>query len=361
MSLLYTDVEDALRTSVRAALSDHCGWTRVLARVEGAEPGDRSLWRLLAGELGVAALAVPEKAGGAGAGWSEVAVVLEELGRFVAPVPFLGSAVVATRALLFLDATGPLADLAGGERTAALAVPFSTPPGSAADPQWTVEVDRDGRLAGTVTSVADALTADLLLVPTAAGLYAVDTAGPGTRRQPVPSLDPTRPLCDVILAGADGELLGPAEEAVDAALLTGGALLASEQLGVASWCLDSTVEYLRNRYQFGRPVGSFQALKHRLADLWVAVTEARAVARHAAGLAGRVDREARIAAALAQAHCGEVALRAAEDCVQLHGGIGFTWEHPTHLYLKRAKSTSLAFGTADRHRSALASLVDLPG
>jgi len=147
---------------------------------------------------------------------------------------------------------------------------------------------------------------------------------------------------------------------VTAALTTGAALLASEQVGLAQWCLDSTVDYLRTRYQFGRQVGSFQALKHRLADLWTRVTQARAVARYAAARAGDGDEEEAIATALAQAYCSEAAVLAAEECVQLHGGIGFTWEHPAHLYLKRARSTAIALGTADRHRAALAALVDIP-
>ncbi len=143
-------------------------------------------------------------------------------------------------------------------------------------------------------------------------------------------------------------------------LTVGAAILASEQLGVAQWCLDTTVDYLKTRHQFGRPVGSFQGLKHRLAELWVAVTQARAVARNAAGCVAEGDPDAPIAVAVAQAHCSGVAVRAAEECVQMHGGIGFTWEHPAHLYLKRAKSDAIALGTPDRHRATLARLVDLP-
>lgn len=129
---------------------------------------------------------------------------------------------------------------------------------------------------------------------------------------------------------------------------------------MAQWCLDSTLDYVRTRHQFGRPVGSFQALRHRLADLWVELAQARAVARYAAGCLAAGDPDAPVATALAQAFCGPAAVHAAEECVQLHGGIGFTWEHPAHLYLKRAKSSAIGFGTADRHRSTLASLADLP-
>jgi alkylation response protein AidB-like acyl-CoA dehydrogenase len=148
---------------------------------------------------------------------------------------------------------------------------------------------------------------------------------------------------------------------VEAGLAAGAGVLAAEQVGLAQRCLDMTVAYVKERRQFARPVGSFQALKHRLADLWVEVTQARAASRYAAACLATSDRDAKVAVALAQAYCSEVAVHAAQECVQLHGGIGFTWEHPAHLYLKRAKADSIAFGTADSHRAALASLVNLPG
>ncbi len=154
---------------------------------------------------------------------------------------------------------------------------------------------------------------------------------------------------------------GPdADRAVAAALAAGAAMLASEQLGVAERCLEMTVAYLKERYQFARPVGSFQALKHRAADLWVAISQARAAARYAAACLADDDPDAPVAVALAKAACGDAATLAARECVQLHGGIGFTWEHPAHLYLKRATSSSIAFGTPDWHRAALASLAGLP-
>jgi alkylation response protein AidB-like acyl-CoA dehydrogenase len=218
----------------------------------------------------------------------------------------------------------------------------------------------DDRLSGTVTSVADALPADTLLVPTDAGLFAVD-AGDATIT-PVISLDMTRQLADITFDGAPATLVASADMvagAVTAALTAGAALLASEQFGVASWCLDTTVDYMKNRFQFGRQIGSFQALKHRIADVWVDVIQARAVARYAAECVAVRDPDLPVAAALAQAFNGPMAVRTAEECLQLHGGIGFTWEHPIHLYLKRAKSASIAYGTAAAHRTALGDLVDL--
>jgi alkylation response protein AidB-like acyl-CoA dehydrogenase len=337
-----------------------------MALTESEQPVDTELWQALGRELGVTGLAVPEKSGGAGAGWRETAVVLEELGRGVAAVPYLGSAVLATAALLDVDETVLLAQIASGDRVAALAVPFATAP--LAGFPTTVQVRSDGLLYGTVHLVADARTADALLVPARStdgtpALYAVDELGAATSVSPVVSLDMTRPLADLSFEGASGRLLAEGEAAVralESALTAGAALLASEQLGVAEWALETTVAYVKERHQFGRPVGSFQAVKHRLADLWVSVAQLRAVARSAADALATGSADAPVAAAVAQAFASQVAVTAVEEAVQLHGGIGFTWEHPAHLYLKRAKSASIALGTADRHRANLAGLVDLP-
>ena len=182
-------------------------------------------------------------------------------------------------------------------------------------------------------------------------------------RTPVVSLDMTRQLCDISLDDAEGRPVAvgaAAEAAVNAGLAAGAAVLAAEQLGLAQRCLDMTVAYVQERRQFARPIGSFQALKHRLADLWTTITLARAASRYAAACLADGDPDAPVAVALAKSACCEAAVLAAQECVQLHGGIGFTWEHPAHLYLKRAKAASLAFGTPGAHRAALAALVDLP-
>jgi alkylation response protein AidB-like acyl-CoA dehydrogenase len=359
VDLRYSEVEDDLRSSVRALLTARSPQAKVLARGEGDEPYDMDLWRALGVELGVAGLAIPEERGGAGASLREAAVVCEELGRAVAPVPYLGSAVVATATLLACDDEQLLGELAEGWRTAALAVPFTTVPGSAPGGSLTASGET---LSGSVTSVADALPVDVLLVPASGALYAVE-AGAAVRT-PVVSLDLTRRLCDISFQDAPARRVATGERAasaVAAGLTAGAALLASEQVGITEWCLESTVEYAKTRYQFGRPIGSFQEVKHRLADVWVGLTQARAVARYAAACVAASDADLPVAAALAKAHCSLVAVNAAEECVQLHGGIGFTWEHPAHLYLKRAKADALAFGTPDRHRAALAHLVDLGG
>jgi alkylation response protein AidB-like acyl-CoA dehydrogenase len=382
-SLLYSEAEDELRAAVRALLDDRAGWPEVLARTETDEPYDTALWRMLAADVGCAGLLIPESQGGAGASYREAAVVAEEVGRSVAPVPYLGSAVVATAALLEAADVALLKDLAGGTVTAALAVPFATEPFADGPPAaWPSahgalngvlvaaphQEDPPGRtrLRGTVAGVADALPADILLVladGVPAGLYAVDAAAPGLTVAPVISLDATRQLADLTLDDVPARCVasGPvAVRSVQAALAAGAAMLAAEQLGSAQRCLDMTVAYLKERHQFARQVGSFQALKHRLADVWVAITQARSAARYAAACLASGDPDAPVAVALAKASCSEVAVHAAQECVQLHGGIGFTWEHPAHLYLKRSKSSSIGFGTPDWHRATLADLAGLP-
>ena len=362
-NLLYSDVEDQLRASVRDLLTDRAPWPSVLARTETGEPSDPALWTALSRDLGVGGLPVAEASGGAGASWREVAVVAEELGRSVAATPFLGSAVVATALALHAGAHELLAGLTAGSSSAAVAIGFATPPGAA----FPAGVGFDGTaLAGEVRGVADVVDSGALLVPAldASGPVIVScNAGDAGTITPVLSLDLTRPLCDLRLDGVPGTVIASGEQAVaalDAALRAGAVVLASEQVGLAQRCLDLTVEYLKTRYQFGRQIGSFQALKHRCADLWAAIAQARAVARYAASCLADGDPDLAVAAALAQAYCAPVAVKAAEECVQLHGGIGFTWEHPAHLYLKRAKADSIAFGTASAHRARLAELVDLP-
>ena len=366
LDLLYTELEDDLRASVRGLLADRCPPSAVLALYDGDRSAVAPLWKAIAADLGLAGLLVPEERGGSGASAREAAVVLEELGRAAAPAPFLTSSVVATTVLLAAPPGGAadelLAGLAAGDRTAALLLPLATTAGTDAP---TVHLDADGRLDGRVTSVAGALEADVLLVPVATpeGTAVRAVAAADATVDPVTSLDMTRQLADVTLSFAAGREVLPAGaggDAVRRALEVGTALLASEQLGIAQWCLTTTVGYLKERRQFGRVVGGFQALKHRLADLYVATESAAAAARYAAATTAADDPDRAVATAVAQAFCADVAVRAAEEAVQLHGGLGMTWEHPAHLYLKRAKADQIAFGTSGVHRARLAALVDLP-
>ncbi|MBV7696445.1 acyl-CoA dehydrogenase family protein [Streptomyces sp. TRM70350] len=352
--LLYSEEEEALRAAVRDLLTDHCGAPDVIARSESGTPHDRELWKLLTDSMGLAGLLVPEDRGGQGASHREVAVVLEELGRAVAPVPYLTSAVVATEALLACEGSGELLTrLASGRTIGVLAVGLHLAPGAA----FPVVRREDGLLHGELTGVADASAADVLLVPADdGGLYAVEADA--VTVVPQVSMDLTRPVARVVLQGAAGRRVGAAEPAVRRALRAAAGLLASEQLGLADWSLTETVRYLKERKQFNRPVGGFQALKHRLAQLWLEVVHLRAAARGAAD-ALATGEDVDVSVAVAQAYAAPVAVRAAEEALQLHGGIGMTWEHPVHLYLKRAKADSIAYGTAGAHRAALAELMDL--
>ncbi|MEU6486611.1 acyl-CoA dehydrogenase family protein [Streptomyces sp. NPDC046887] len=349
--LLYSRDEEDLRSAVRSLLADRADPAALPARVERAGGHDPELWRALAASIGAAGLLVPEKLGGQGASHREAAVVCEELGRAVAPLPYLTSSVIATETLLAAGpaAEGLLAELAAGERTAVLLTPLSTAPGDPAPPP------------GPVTAVADAALADVLLALRPDGLYAAEAAD--AARTPLTALDLTRPLAAVDLPEGAGTKVADAETgraAWQRGLLAGAALLASEQLGLAEWCLEQTVRHTATRHQFNRPIGSFQALKHRMAQLWLEIAGARAAARAAADALATGSPDAPLLTAVAQVHCSRTAVHAAEECVQLHGGLGMTWEHPAHLYLKRAKADQTALGSPGRHKDTLARLADLP-
>jgi alkylation response protein AidB-like acyl-CoA dehydrogenase len=381
--LLYSDTEQELASALADLLSARAASGDVLARTEKPETCDLELWRTVAVEIGVAGLLIPEPLGGAGASYRELATAAENFGAAVAPIPYLGSAAVATATLLSAArsaadrSTGPISPAAGllrqladGAIMAALVVDSATCPGTGFPPAARI-AGSDGaglaRLRGTIRGVADALPADVLLVPAEGvpnGLYMVEASAQGLHRTPIVSLDMTRQLCDITLDDVPARQVAAgaaAEAAVSAGLAAGAAVLAAEQLGLAQRCLDMTVAYVKERRQFARTIGSFQALKHRLADLWTAITLARAASRYAAACLADDLPDAPVAVALAKSACSEAAVLAAQECVQMHGGIGFTWEHPAHLYLKRAKAGSVAFGTPGAHRDVLAGLVNLPG
>lgn len=357
-SLLYSEVEDDLRGVVRDLFTERSSWSDVLARTEDPDTaGNATLWKGLTTELGCAGLPVAEEAGGAGGSWLEVSVVMEEIGRAVADVPYYTSSVVATALLEAVGATDLLAELAAGTKVAAVVTPLTATPSV-----WnkTGLTRSAGKVTGTVRLVAGVENADVLLAIIGDAVLAIDATA--ALIDPRPSLDMTRRLADVTLNDVTAAVLAEGEgtaEAVETAGQIASAMLASEQLGLAERVLQMTVEYLKERRQFGRVLGSYQALKHRLADLWTELTQARAVARYAAACAATGSEDLAVAASLAQEVCGRIAQKAAEECVQLHGGIGFTWEFPAHLYLKRARADALAFGSPSWHRSRVGELVGL--
>ena len=308
---------------------------------------DGELWKLLSGELGLTGLAVPEQYGGAGATAVDLAVVVVELGRSLAAVPFLQTAVVA---MVLAESTAGgaaqamaadvLPAIAAGELVAGLAVPADRRPTGV----------RDGaglRVTGTLAHVVDGPLLGLLLTPVdvdgAPALAAVRVPGPGVTVTPEPTLDRTRTQAGVQLADAPAVLLGGAATAYRAIDLLLAAV-AAECAGAARSCLDTTVAHLRAREQFGRPLGSFQALQHRCADLAVAVESASATGWYAAWAADADAAGFPTAAPLAKVHNAGIFRRVAAEMIQLHGGIGFTWEHPAHRYFKRATATELLFG-----------------
>ena len=386
VDLRYSEAERDLAAALADLLASQAAPADIIARTERPETCDAKLWRTVAAEIGIAGLLIPEALGGAGASYRELAAAAEQFGAAVAPIPYLGSAAVATAVLLSAaraaasrgsatepvsPAAGLLRRLADGTITAALATSVGTAPGTPFPAAVRVAGRGDGgpgtvRLRGAVRAVADALPADVLLVPAdgvPSALYLIESTGPGVHRTPLVSLDMTRQLCDITLDDAPAAPVAvgaAAEAAVTAGLAAGAAVLAAEQLGLAQRCLDMTVGYVKERRQFARQIGSFQAVKHRLADLWTTITLARAASRYAAACLADGDPDAPVAVALAKSACCDAALTAAQECVQLHGGIGFTWEHPAHLYLKRAKAASVAYGTPGAHRAALAGLVNLP-
>ncbi len=363
-NLLYTDVEDSLRLSVRSILAKRDVETSASDMYEGSTIAAINLWSELSTKLGLNGLLISEDLGGSGASAREAAVVLEELGRFAAPVPFLTSSVVAVTVLKYMGATPLLAELANGDLVASLTVPAS-----AAFHGYPVSVtcDDQGRLSGTVNNVLSAFGAHLLLVPVNSEgglqLRVVNPQDPGVKINPVTSLDMTRQISDIHFHESSSTAVsgsGDADSAVRAGLHIGAALLCSEQLGVAEWCLDTTVAYLKQRRQFARPIGGFQAIKHRLADLWVEVGSMRTAARYAAATIAENGDDRFVAASLGQAFCSASAVHIAEECVQLHGGVGMTWEHGAHIFLKRAKADQIIYGTPGGHRAHLGTLIDLP-
>jgi alkylation response protein AidB-like acyl-CoA dehydrogenase len=337
----------------------------VARRLMDARPNyDRDVHRRLATELGLQGLHIPEQLEGSGAGFVEVVLTMHELGRVLYPGPMLATAA-ATEAVLLAGDEPAMAELlpglAGGERIGTVAIAESSPLWSTAD--IAVRAVAEGatwRLTGRKRFVIDGDTADVLIVAASTGggisLFAVDAAAPGVGRRAVPTLDQTRALADVDLDGAPGRLL--AAEGVAAPLLESlldrtCVLLAAESSGVAERALEITLQYAIDRHQFGRPIGSFQAIKHRLADRFVALELARCAVDYAAHAVDAGSDDVRSAASIALAEAATAAHAIAAESIQIHGGIGFTWEHDAHLFFKRARANAALLGSVPQLRERL--------
>jgi alkylation response protein AidB-like acyl-CoA dehydrogenase len=337
-----------------------------MATADGWEP---RTWRALA-ESGALALHLPPPWEGGGS-FVDTAAAAEHMGGLLIGAPFLSTVVLAASALALSgdrDAGARhLPGIVAGSTTATLA--FSADGGRRGSPGQAVTARRSAAgfvLDGHASYVLDGHTADLVLVaagaPAATSLFTVDARAPGLTRTPLVTLDQTRKLARLELAATPATLVGPeggGGPVVDAALDLGAVALAAEAVGGARRCLDMAVAHARSRVQFGRPIGAFQAVKHKLADVLVAVESARSVAAAAARAAAAVGPDLALLASVAKAHCAEAFVQAASESIQVHGGIGLTWDHDAQLYLKRARSSAVLLGDTAWHRQRVARLLGL--
>jgi alkylation response protein AidB-like acyl-CoA dehydrogenase len=365
-----TDEQQELRRTVRAFLELKSSEADVRRVMENADGYDAAVWRQMAEQLGLQGLAIPEEFGGSGFGFADLGVVLEEMGGALLPGPFFGSVVLAGSVLLLSDDDDAkrryLPGIATGETIATLAITEESGRWNSEGIQACASLKGDTWVVnGTKTFVLDGHIADVVLVVarTEAGisLFAVDQPQLVARRR-LSTLDATRQqahigLCDApaTLIGADGAAWPALSRALDFA----AAGLAAEQVGGAQRCLDLAVDYAKTRRQFGKPIGSFQAIRHKCADLMLEIECARGAAQYAVHAAAIRADELPAAASLAKAYCSDAYAHAAAANIQIHGGIGFTWEHPAHMYFKRAQSSAQLLGDAAYHRRLLADRVGI--
>ena len=379
MRFAFNDEQRALQESARKFLENANSVERVLTLMETPTGFDPNVWKQLSAELGWTALTIPEAFGGYGLSHADLTPLMEEMGRSLLCAPFFSTLCLGANALLLGGSPEQkqtyLPSIASGALTATLAWQEPDSPWQQDPIQATVI--RDGAsfiLKGHKAHVVDGHTAGLLIIaarsPNTTGdagvsLFLVPADTPGLVRTHTPTLDQTRKQATLQLDNLhlpESHLLGPWEDG--AKLLTttrllAGVALAAEQVGAAERCLDTTVQYAKDRVQFGRPIGSFQAIKHKCADMMVQVESARSAAWYAAWVASHNPSELPSAAAIAQAFCSEALFHCAAESVQIHGGIGFTWEHETHLYFKRAQSSRTLLGTPQHHREHLAREIGL--
>ena len=371
MALGVTEEQEELRDSVRRFLTDRVPISRVRELMETEDGIDPAVWEQAGAQLGLLGLAVPEEYGGAGFSFAEQAIVLEELGAALYGGPYLASGVLAATALLASPDEAARRDLlpgiASGEVIATVA--FTEDDGSW-DPAMArlaaVKAGDSWRLDGHKSFVLDGGAAGLVLALAVAdgrlSLFAVDGDAAGLTRATLPTLDQTRKLARLEFDGVSARLIGSPGDAaavMDRVLNVAAIALAAEQLGGAQRALDMTVAYTKVRHQFGRPIGSFQGLKHRLADLLLEVESLRSAVTYAASAVAEDSPEVPVLAPLVKAYASDTYFHVVAEMIQMHGGIGFTWEHDAHLYFKRAKSSELFLGDASYHRERLATRIGL--
>jgi alkylation response protein AidB-like acyl-CoA dehydrogenase len=370
MNLGVSAEQRELREAVRRFLAERAPLKQVRELMETTDGTDPDAWRRAGTQLGLPGIAVPEEYGGAGFSFAEQAIVLEELGAALFTGPYLASAVLAATALLACDDEEAKKDLlpgiAAGETVATLA--FTEDDGSWDPAGIRLTATKNNELHGHKSFVLDGHSADLILTVAATetdgrlALFAVNSGATGLTRRVLPTLDQTRKLARLAFDHTPARLVGEpgaAQGVLDHTLDVAAIALAAEQLGGAQRALDMAVEYAKIRQQFGRPIGSFQAIKHRCADLLLEVESLRSAVGYAAAAVAAGSTEVPVLASLVKSYASEVYSHVAGENIQIHGGIGFTWEHDAHLYLKRAKSSELFLGDASYHRERLISRIGL--
>jgi alkylation response protein AidB-like acyl-CoA dehydrogenase len=366
----FTDEQEQFRSAIRRFLKDKSPTTEVRRLMGTADGYDRQVWSQLSDELALPGIHIPEEYGGAGFGMVELSIVMEELGRALLCAPYFSTAVLAANAILNAGTEAQkaslLPDIATGKRLATLA--FTELNGSW-DPvgiEAVASPDADGyRLEGVKSYVVDGHIADLLVVaarlPKTAGceglgLFTLDASGAGVEKRLLEAMDLTRKIARIDFRGAHANLLGTLDDGAKPILRTldqAAIALANEMVGGAQALFDAAVDYAKLRVQFGRTIGSFQAIKHKCADLLLDLELAKSAAYYAAQAAAMDDPEWPALASLAKAAASETYLHTAAECIQIHGGIGFTWDNDTHLWFKRAKSSEVFLGSPGYHRELL--------
>src|SRR6187431_1242649 len=371
MNFAFTEEQEELRKTVRAFLDAKSSEEAVREQMETEDGYDAAVWSQMAEQMGLQGLHIPEEFGGSGFGYVELGIVLEEMGRSLLCAPFFSSVVLAGNTLIESGDEAAkqkyLPGIASGETIATLA--YTEPSGKWDESGITATATKDGdayKINGTKSFVLDGHTANLIIVAakTDAGtsLFAVEGDASGLTRTALSTMDQTRKQAKLefesvpgTLIGADGQGWAVLDQALDLAAIS----LAAEQVGGAQKVLEMAVEYAKVRVQFGRPIGSFQAIKHKCADMLLEVESAKSAAYYGMWCAAEMNEELPSVASLAKAYCSEAYFHATAENIQIHGGIGFTWEHPAHLYFKRAKSSELLFGDPTYHRELLAQRIGI--
>ena len=371
MNFAFTDEQEELRKTVRSFLENKSSEEAVRVQMETEDGYDAAVWSQMGEQMGLQGLSIPEEFGGSGYGFVELGIVLEEMGRALLCAPFFSTAVLAANTLLQSgdDAAKAkyLPGIASGETIATLA--YVEPSGKWDESGITMQATRSGdayTLSGTKSFVLDGNAAGLIIVAakTDAGtsLFAVDGDASGLTKTNLSTMDQTRKQAKLDFDNTPAELIGTdgkGWDTLDTVLDLAAVALAAEQVGGAQKVLEMAVDYAKVRVQFGRPIGSFQAIKHKCADMLLEVESAKSAAYYGMWCASEMNDELASTASLAKAYCSEAYFHAAAENIQIHGGIGFTWEHPAHLYFKRAKSSELLFGDPTYHREQLAQRIGI--